>query len=111
MADENKIMTKQEEIWDGVTELMRESVGGSWHTYETDRILTYLHSQGVVIKVERELPPSCLIIPKKADDFFLEGATSEVITIDLPTVKAMKLLGYVAVEPLIEDNPNSKLPE
>ena len=50
-------MTKQQEIREGLEELMRSAVGSSWAGLETDNILNYLHSKSVVIKVDRGLPP------------------------------------------------------
>ena len=51
----------------------------------TERFMAYLHSQGVVIKVERELD----------EEYFdgLEGIVADRI----------RQAGYVAVEPLIEE--------
>lgn len=48
-------MTKQEKIREGVLNIVAEPVDITLGQM-TDEILSYLHSQGVVLKVERELP-------------------------------------------------------
>ena len=82
-------MTKQQEIQEGLEELMRSAVGSSWAGLETDNILNYLHSKGVVIKVDRELPLSPM--PPTPGDALIYR-----------TQKDMLKAGYVAVEELIE---------
>lgn len=68
-------MTKQEQIREGIAKHFRPHTLGDveddlsgfisctgtmklWR-YEADELLEYLHSQGVVIKVERKLPGDC----------------------------------------------------
>ena len=61
-------MTKQEEIREGLAEELCKINGGIWNAAnyndywleKADGALSYLHSQGVVIKVERELPENSL---------------------------------------------------
>lgn len=102
-------MPKQEEIREGIAHqqvtmplnMPKQFVG----TDLADRIIEYLHSQGVVIKVERELP-------KSPDTDYLisqyegEEATAEDVTLmHLNGIEKGKSLmlraGYVAVEPLM----------
>ena len=45
-------MTTQDEIMEGVENIRREALGDDCAGYLTDNILSYLHSQGVVIKVK-----------------------------------------------------------
>ena len=49
-------MNRQEEIREELGEMLRPIVSGSWYTFEAGRILKYLHSQGCVLKGDRELP-------------------------------------------------------
>jgi len=80
-------MTKQEEIREGLGNVIAQ-----WHPLVTgdllDAILSYLHSQGVVIKVDRELPKEC-------QDCALYRSYSG------GGIKLLKA-GYVVVEPLIK---------
>jgi len=97
-------MTKREEMREEVARriAIRDDRGFLDHStlkykisveqYEfTDRILKGLHSQGVVIKVDGELP-------ERASLAIAEGGTSVIIP--LP---ALINLGYTKVEPLIKD--------
>lgn len=80
-------MTKQEKIREGMGNIIGDQ--GYYFPWEecTQEILSYLHSQGVVIKVDREL-----------SDSLMEGQES----FDRQTYKVMlEHEGYVAVEPLI----------
>ena len=62
---------------------------------EALNILSYLHSQGVVIKVDRELP-----------DYLMEGQ----VACDKPTYQEMlRRAKYVAVEPLINTEKGGEL--
>ena len=54
-------------------------------------VLSYLHSQGVVIKVERELPKIVLPVEGTGEEIFLTETIGGYY----------KRHGYVAVEPLI----------
>lgn len=63
-----------------------------------DTIFSYLHSQGVVIKVEKELPfPMCTV--RMNDPRYQDGAM-------IHAQKLMLEAGYVAVEPLIKEETN-----
>ena len=83
-------MTKQDIIKEGIAQTIKDDAGGYVHLMEHDRIriskaiVGYLHSQGVVIKVDRELPE------------IWDGYTMDAYLLKL------KKAGYVAVEPLIE---------
>ncbi|KKL92453.1 hypothetical protein LCGC14_1884560 [marine sediment metagenome] len=84
-------MTIQEEIKEGIA-IILESAGASreW----TLNILEYLHSKGVVVKVEGKLPPR---MPRVMDDPWSGGFSyGEEIR-----ENAMKAAGYEAVEKLI----------
>ncbi len=96
-------MATREEIREGVAkELARQDDELIWghikaesqavFLFEANQILSYLHSQGVAIKVERELPePGYMVAPgwKKV------GWHS--------ACKYMKRTGWEATEPLIEE--------
>ena len=97
-------MTKQEEIREGIAKI---EVGNLWDMEDNrigalceigkdgaSRVIDYLHSQGVVIQVERELPE----IPKfEYDHPQYRGLLQR------GAINYSKLLaGYVPVEPLIE---------
>ncbi len=87
-------MTKQEEVRDGLQKI----VDGYDSTLPIDKpcphcevvikILNYLHSKGVVIKVDRELPPA-------------PWAVYRIDEIAGKTQQSMLKAGYVAVEELI----------
>ena len=101
--------TKQEEIREGIARLVHYwHIGGSerWEDndeenwqgpkrqeyYEAaDALIPYLHSQGVVLKVDRELPTSSWNGHEyiEQNDFVLKGRNQLLDA------------GYVAVEPLI----------
>ena len=89
-------MTKQEEIREGMVALFHEMGLGETIDSETfqQRILFYLHSQGVVIKVEREL---------SAVTYTITAAITphELMIIEREYRKAYA--GYGAFEPLIEE--------
>ncbi len=121
-------MTKQEEIREGIWERIGDcliSIGcgeeGCIHAetkaleaQETclESILSYLHSQGVVIKVERELPenPHIITIEKVSKSYNITLSRNALEVIMLHSLKnegfeealeTMLRAGYVAVEPLI----------
>ena len=49
--------TKQEEIWEGIAQLVMEVGKSNRHSYAVaEGIMRYLHDNDVVIKVEGELP-------------------------------------------------------
>lgn len=82
-------MIKREEIREGMLELIKqadsdESNADMWEGNLMIAILTYLHSQGVVIKVDRELP-ECT-----------QYDSEMIMQHDCPLCRR----GYVPVEPL-----------
>ena len=80
-------MPSREVIEQGVDKILYDAVGDD-EGIITQRILAYLHSQGVVIKVERELP-----------------SIADVQTAD-NLVKVMLKTGFTAFEPLIKQEGN-----
>ena len=99
-------MTKQEEI----REVLENKIKAirRWEdvplvdsaTYLVDDLLNYLHSQGVVIKVDRELPKNTTreVIPgdiegsqrlRKVGDSYYEKAQKEMISMGYVTVKSL----------------------
>ena len=86
------------EIREGVREYIHQAQGfieGCCPVDDiTDKILSYLHSQGVVIKVDRELPQ---ITPAEYP------VVPEAIVAQR-TQQDMLEAGYVAVEPIIEED-------
>jgi len=89
-------MTKREEIREGIKRIVavwEESDGNTTRGID-DRILEYLHSQGVVIKVERELK-----MPEYwAGEWYIDENGNKQTLED-----AVGDAGYVAVEPLIKE--------
>jgi len=85
--------TKQEEIREGIIDIIRASEAGKPVVAIVTDIQEFEASKGVVIKVDRELP-----------DSLMEGQESY----DRQTYKDSldRLAGYVAVEPLIKGEPN-----
>ncbi len=91
----NKEITKQEEIREGLTLLMSECYSKELSVCPNflpqvflNRLYSYLHSKGVVIKVDRELP------------------FTDPYGTCLAEVNALNILiesGYVAVESLINE--------
>jgi len=58
-------MATREEIREGIYQIIKGNCQSSsgWvgnKAYTMDLIMNYLHSQGVVIKVDRELPTDCI---------------------------------------------------
>jgi len=100
-------MTKQEEIREGLEQILIPEA--------TQEVLLYLHSQGVVIKVDRELPETADWIKCPCDDCTAEHKLIDEwgYFCDLACGKRsywiarcrghqeMLGAGYVAVEPLI----------
>lgn len=62
-----------------------------------DELLEYLHSKGVVIKVERELPPSM------ANEVDWSGKVNWQAGYDHAEAR-YRLAGYEAVEPLVKES-------
>ena len=89
-------MTKQEEIREGVEKFVSEAYWyeGKKNVVEsiTNELLQYLHSQGVVLKVKRDLP-ECPYIKTRYPERKAWGWSRN----------ALLDAGYVAVIPLIED--------
>ena len=98
---------KREKIREGIEKLTEdrfrspaEGAGLNWdrsfNRLLAEDILSYLHSQGIVIKVDRELPivPQAAIAPMY-DKVFLEGINAGQYN--------MLKAGYVAVEPLVTE--------
>ena len=101
-------MTKQEEIREGVAEDIGKNISPEWRSrnkgyleirvYDvTDTILAHLHSQGVVIKVDRELPKVEFFDPARPD---LIGEYERQY---IRGMERMLKEGYVAVEPLVQE--------
>ncbi len=115
-------MTKQEEIREGIRTLLKgyhivanavddgiEPDMARLDTYP-DRIMYYLHSQGVVIKVKRKLPEPPQEPPTKLGDDtgwakFVAGSPKEIWKMAL---EASEEADIVAVEPLIKEVNNGK---
>lgn len=103
-------MAKQEEIKKGLERICAKvrlieaghdsqgiygAMGYKYLEPKVDEILSYLHSQGVVIKVDRELPH---LMPQVPNNEYSEGycaGESNILNILIE-------VGYVAVEPLIK---------
>ena len=85
-------MTKQEEIYKGVSEIVEWAVEVGKDRRAIKDIFEYLHSQGVVIKVDRELP------------IWELGSISNEVEYAIYKAAQQDMLkaGYVAVEPLVE---------
>lgn len=97
-------MTKQEEIrlWLSGFLAITDSDGVSRGGFDdADKLLEYLVSQGVVLKVDRELPGRIFKDNQKYNDDYAEGylgAQGDMLKAD-----------YVAVEPLIQDSVDHSL--
>ena len=89
-------MTKQEEIREGIASYIRLYNGTSTTASEftSKAILEYLHSQGVVLKVDKELP----IVPLTAHCMGAYRRAQADMVDD----------GFTAVEPLIEAEVGAK---
>lgn len=91
-------MTKQAEIREGINQYLTKrficdqdgEVPEDECLHEADALLAYLHSHGVVIRADRELPA-------------MESQERSIIFADF-----LKKSGYVAVEPLNETTRRSK---
>ncbi len=91
-------MPTKEEIREGILKYIRAVVENETECEtQTDAILTKLHSQGVVIKVDRELPDVNQHNSEVVFPFNLE----EICVYKQSQVDMLKA-GYLAVEPLIE---------
>lgn len=94
-------LTRWEKLWvayDGLTEEQKDQ-DRKW----ADRSLGSLHSQGVVIKVDRELPKSIYGDDLPAIEQLISYQTlSKMRDAEESAQRRMLDAGYVAVEPLIE---------
>ena len=84
---ENKLMAE-------IADILGKNWGDNWevHNRVAKEITTYLHSQGVVIKVDREMP-----LPSFENSAY--GAMK--FTEHLALRRAILNAGYVATEPLV----------
>ena len=94
-------MTKQEKIREGIFDIL---FGTCMHITDnpddkTAEVLRYLHSQGVVIKVDRELPKPILYGHFTMVDDERMATPREISEF---TQQEMLEAGYVATEPLID---------
>lgn len=93
-------MATKEEIREGISTFLNK-VGSGLLTEELDDFLTYLDSQGVVLKVERELP--CCeygTMPTMSEDYNI-GYKKGFGTGAIDMLSAVFRAGYSAVEPLV----------
>lgn len=97
-----KARTKQEEIYWQIATLLVPVAQGKMDGFKaSEKILSYLHSQGVVIKVDRELPEIKPFIRNEwtahdtQDECYQNGQAYMLMR--------LKEAGYVAVEPLIKE--------
>lgn len=88
-------MTKQEEIRDGIKEFIEWAIEGKKPSGQTANIImSYLHEQGAVVKVNRELPRSPHHNPIDVQLFYNYGYE-----------RCQKdMASYEAVEPIIEES-------
>ncbi len=113
-------LTKQGEIQEGIARrlcltdaLDWESLPESGYLNSKDRehylrvalsLMEFEHSQGVAIKVEKELPDEIPVLPK----FYKQGIITEQDLLDYARLTELEnrmvyiKAGYVAVEPLIK---------
>ncbi len=84
--------TKQKKIRTGIEEIISLTIR---RDEITDKLISYLHSQGVVIKVERELPEKCVL-------YLEDGKRIKQYIPGIPDNEQPQDI-YVAVEPLIEE--------
>ena len=96
-------MATREEIAEGIEEILRQPIRIDFvnrqkftdikrgRSERTVQILRYLHSQGVVIKVDKELPKRFLCAGRTSRESYKLGTED------------MLVAGYVAVEPIIKE--------
>ena len=99
-------MTKQEEIREGMHLILCDGepniIGEPCpHCKHAKELLDYLHSQGVVIKVDRELPTNFYHVAE-GGDFEQQAKRREFIAGERMKV-CMTNAGYAAVEPLVKE--------
>ncbi len=98
-----KQRTKQEEIRERIAREYMAATDGEYRDGDgsrsifVDQILSYLHSQGVVIKVEWELPEVYFETER------LNNGNTNTISIAITDDIKKAYSGYTAVEPLIEE--------
>jgi len=90
-------MARQEEIEEGVVQVIEGEILGTIPLRVGTKVLKYLRSQGLVLRVERELPENGVIVntSKRYKDGFDFGQSYYRLKI----VEA----GYCAVEELIKE--------
>ena len=99
-------MSKQEEIREGaIVSLMKyKGFDRGPCEYIVDHLAKYYDSQGVVIKVERELPENPIPIPNLKGSV---GLPQQLAAVSFQTYREsqqdMLEAGYTAVEPLLEE--------
>ena len=107
-------MTSQEEIKEGVAQWLSGYFKFGWQQLddkqhqqkldEAQSLLSYLHSQGVVIKIDKKL---LLISLKDAEEHDTKWAesnfTDSLQEFGKETQQNMLKAGYVAIEPLIKE--------
>ena len=100
-------MTKQEEIREGIASYIRLYNGTSTTASEftSKAILEYLHSQGVVLKVDKELPINPYRFNVHLDAGIYDGLYREKY---FEAQQGMVNAGFTAVEPLIEAEVGAK---
>ena len=90
-------MTKQEEVWERVESIIRQSLDkGKTSEQITDLIFAYQHLQGCVLKVDKELPEN----PAAGDPYDSYGNGYNQAQEDMA--------GYTAWEPIIKKEENNE---
>ncbi len=92
-------MTKQEKVREGMSDILFRKGRGKWYKDEIiNELLAFLHSQGVVVKVERELPKN----PIKTASNYRRGFSQLYDAMADKYDQAQEdMAGYEAVESLI----------
>lgn len=111
-------MNKQDKIREGIAAFLCNYSGGSSWWYlsinhmvykqqeyleEADEILGYLHSEGVVIKVDRELPQNPYVDSYQGNDPEAQSVNDAAEWSYEEAQKDMKKAGFEAVGPLIKE--------
>ena len=84
-------------LWEDVNEFEQEDL-----LEDSKQILSYLHSQGAVLKVERELPENPWVEDKMADYYTKLWRRHHYDGYNQAQQEVLKA-GYKATEPLIEE--------
>ena len=91
-------MTKQEEIREGIADCLPGAGNTTTNLWDTvDEIISCIHSQGVVIKVERELPDIAGFTIGISNPLEAYRAGQKDYQYSVSNA------GYVAVKPLIKE--------